>query len=134
MRCSLPTKAAIGRNRFALLLGWRSGWAYFSRYIHGCNGIVASSRRIRLGLPWRLRRIHAKAKKQAGGVCAMSETTQRVVITGAAGALGSAVPRAFLTAGAKVALIDRAAAGHDPLKGTVDAHMFIEGVDLTDPA
>ena len=64
----------------------------------------------------------------------MSETTQRVVITGAAGALGSAVARAFQTAGAKVALIDRAAGGHDPLKDTADAHVFLEGVDLTDPA
>jgi NAD(P)-dependent dehydrogenase (short-subunit alcohol dehydrogenase family) len=64
----------------------------------------------------------------------MSETTQRVVITGAAGALGSAVARAFLSAGAKVALIDRATAGHDPLKNTADAHVFLEGVDLTDPA
>jgi NAD(P)-dependent dehydrogenase (short-subunit alcohol dehydrogenase family) len=64
----------------------------------------------------------------------MSGTTQRVVITGAAGTLGAAVARAFLTAGAKVALIDRAPASHDPLKDTADAHVFLEGVDLTDPA
>jgi NAD(P)-dependent dehydrogenase (short-subunit alcohol dehydrogenase family) len=64
----------------------------------------------------------------------MSETAQRVVITGAAGALGAAVARAFLTAGAKLALIDRAAASHDPLKDTADPHVFLEGVDLTDPA
>ena len=64
----------------------------------------------------------------------MSGTTQRVVITGAAGVLGAAVARAFLTAGAKVALMDRAAASHDPLKDAADAHVFLEGVDLTDPA
>jgi len=64
----------------------------------------------------------------------MSETAQRVVITGAAGALGAAVARAFLTAGAKLALIDRAAASHDPLKDAADPHVFLEAIDLTDAA
>jgi NAD(P)-dependent dehydrogenase (short-subunit alcohol dehydrogenase family) len=64
----------------------------------------------------------------------MSEVSQRVVITGAAGTLGAAVARAFLTVGAKVALIDRVAASNDPLKDTGDPHVFLEGVDLTDPA
>jgi NAD(P)-dependent dehydrogenase (short-subunit alcohol dehydrogenase family) len=64
----------------------------------------------------------------------MSEVAQRVVVTGAAGTLGAAVARAFLTAGAKLALIDRAAAAHDPLKDTSDPHVFLEGIDLTDPA
>jgi NAD(P)-dependent dehydrogenase (short-subunit alcohol dehydrogenase family) len=63
----------------------------------------------------------------------MSEAAQRVVITGAAGTLGAAVARAFLTAGAKVALIDRAAASADPLKDRGDSHVFLEAVDLTDP-
>ena len=30
--------------------------------------------------------------------------------------------------------IDRAAASHDPLKDTADPHVFLEGIDLTDPA
>jgi NAD(P)-dependent dehydrogenase (short-subunit alcohol dehydrogenase family) len=64
----------------------------------------------------------------------MSGASQRVVITGAAGVLGAAVARAFLTAGAQLALVDRAAASHDPLKDTADPHVFLEGVDLTDPA
>jgi NAD(P)-dependent dehydrogenase (short-subunit alcohol dehydrogenase family) len=64
----------------------------------------------------------------------MSEVSQRVVITGAAGTLGAAVARAFLAAGANVALIDRAAASLDPIKDAGDSHVFLEGVDLTDPA
>ena len=63
----------------------------------------------------------------------LSPIAQRVVITGAAGTLGAAVARAFLTAGANVALIDRAAASQDPIKDTGDSHVFLEGVDLTDP-
>jgi NAD(P)-dependent dehydrogenase (short-subunit alcohol dehydrogenase family) len=58
----------------------------------------------------------------------------RVVITGAAGVLGAAVARAFLSAGASLALMDRAAASQDPLKGTADAHVFFDGIDLTDMA
>ncbi len=64
----------------------------------------------------------------------MSGASQRVVITGAAGVLGAAVARAFLAAGAQLALIDRAAASHDPLKDTADPHVFLEGVDLTNAA
>jgi len=58
----------------------------------------------------------------------------KVVITGAAGILGAAVARAFLSAGASLVLIDRAAATHDPLKVTADPHVFLDGVDLTDPS
>ena len=58
----------------------------------------------------------------------------KVVNTGAAGILGAAVARAFLSAGASLVLIDRAAATHDPLKGTADPHVFLDGVDLTDPS
>jgi NAD(P)-dependent dehydrogenase (short-subunit alcohol dehydrogenase family) len=56
----------------------------------------------------------------------------RVVITGAAGILGAAVARAFLSAGASLALMDRAAASQDPLKGMAGSHVFLDGVDLTD--
>jgi NAD(P)-dependent dehydrogenase (short-subunit alcohol dehydrogenase family) len=58
----------------------------------------------------------------------------RVVITGAAGVLGAAVARAFLSAGASLALMDRAAASQDPLKDSADAHVFFGGIDLTDLA
>jgi NAD(P)-dependent dehydrogenase (short-subunit alcohol dehydrogenase family) len=58
----------------------------------------------------------------------------RVVITGAAGVLGAAVARAFLSTGARLALMDRAAASADPLKGAADAHVFLDGIDLTDLA
>jgi NAD(P)-dependent dehydrogenase (short-subunit alcohol dehydrogenase family) len=58
----------------------------------------------------------------------------RVVITGAAGVLGAAVARAFLATGASLALMDRAAASQDPLKDVADAHVFLEGIDLTDLA
>jgi NAD(P)-dependent dehydrogenase (short-subunit alcohol dehydrogenase family) len=58
----------------------------------------------------------------------------KVVITGAAGVLGAAVARAFLSAGASLALMDRAAASQDPLKGMADAHVFLDGIDLTDLA
>jgi NAD(P)-dependent dehydrogenase (short-subunit alcohol dehydrogenase family) len=56
----------------------------------------------------------------------------KVVITGAAGVLGAAVARAFLSAGASIALLDRAAASHDPLKDSAEPHEFLEGIDLTD--
>jgi NAD(P)-dependent dehydrogenase (short-subunit alcohol dehydrogenase family) len=56
----------------------------------------------------------------------------RVVITGAAGVLGAAVARAFLAAGASLVLMDRAPASQDPLKGTADTHLFLDGIDLTD--
>jgi NAD(P)-dependent dehydrogenase (short-subunit alcohol dehydrogenase family) len=58
----------------------------------------------------------------------------RVVITGAAGALGAAVARAFHASGASVALVDRAPASHDPLQDASGTHVFIDGVDLTDSA
>jgi len=56
----------------------------------------------------------------------------KVVITGAAGVLGAAVARAFLSSGASLALVDRAAPSHDPLKGAAEPHVFLDGVDLTD--
>jgi NAD(P)-dependent dehydrogenase (short-subunit alcohol dehydrogenase family) len=56
----------------------------------------------------------------------------RVVITGASGVLGTAVARAFLSAGASLALVDRAGASQDPLKAMADPHLFLDGVDLTD--
>jgi NAD(P)-dependent dehydrogenase (short-subunit alcohol dehydrogenase family) len=58
----------------------------------------------------------------------------KVVITGAAGVLGAAVARTFVSAGASVALMDRAGLSQDPLKDTADPHVFLEGIDLTDPA
>jgi NAD(P)-dependent dehydrogenase (short-subunit alcohol dehydrogenase family) len=58
----------------------------------------------------------------------------KVVITGAAGVLGAAVARAFVSAGASVVLMDRAGLSRDPLKDTADPHVFLEGIDLTDPA
>ena len=64
----------------------------------------------------------------------MTDTSKRVVITGAAGVLGAAVARAFVAAGAKLALIDRAADTKDLLKGMGPPHFFMSGVDLTDPA
>lgn len=64
----------------------------------------------------------------------MTEAPQRVVITGAAGTLGAVVARAFSAAGANLALIDRAGAPHDPLAGVAGTHVFLEGIDLTDPA
>jgi NAD(P)-dependent dehydrogenase (short-subunit alcohol dehydrogenase family) len=58
----------------------------------------------------------------------------KVVITGAAGVLGAAVARTFVSAGASVALMDRAGLSQDPLKDTAHPHVFLEGIDLTDPA
>nr|QOL00271.1 dihydroanticapsin 7-dehydrogenase [uncultured organism] len=58
----------------------------------------------------------------------------KVVITGAAGVLGAAVARAFVSAGASLVLMDRAGVSRDPLKDTADPHVFLEGIDLTDPA
>ncbi|HMK85386.1 MAG TPA: SDR family NAD(P)-dependent oxidoreductase [Steroidobacteraceae bacterium] len=62
----------------------------------------------------------------------MTETAKRVIITGAAGALGAAVARAFMTSGALLALFDRAADSKELLKGAAAPHFFIGGVDLTD--
>jgi NAD(P)-dependent dehydrogenase (short-subunit alcohol dehydrogenase family) len=63
----------------------------------------------------------------------MTDSSKRVVITGAAGVLGAAVARAFVAAGAKLALIDRVADSKDLLKGLGSPHFFMSGIDLTDP-
>ena len=64
----------------------------------------------------------------------MSEFKKRVVITGAVGALGAGVARAFAAAGAQLALIDRATDSKDLLKTLGGQHSFTGGVDLADPA
>ena len=64
----------------------------------------------------------------------MSDVKKRVVITGAVGALGSAVAQAFASFGARLALIDRAADPKDLLKTLGGQHSFKGGVDLSDPA
>ena len=64
----------------------------------------------------------------------MSEAKKRVVITGAVGALGAAVARAFAASGAQLALIDRAVDSKDLLKTLGAQHAFTGGVDLADPA
>ena len=64
----------------------------------------------------------------------MSDVKKRVVITGAVGALGSAVAQAFASSGAGLALIDRAADPKDLLKTLGGQHSFKGGVDLSDPA
>lgn len=64
----------------------------------------------------------------------MSDVKKRVVITGAVGALGSAVAQAFASSGARLALIDRAADPKDLLKTLGGQHSFKGGVDLSDPA
>lgn len=64
----------------------------------------------------------------------MSEVKKRVVITGAVGALGSAVAQAFASSGARLALIDRATDSKDLLKTLGGQHSFEGGVDLADPA
>jgi NAD(P)-dependent dehydrogenase (short-subunit alcohol dehydrogenase family) len=62
----------------------------------------------------------------------VSETEKRVVITGAAGALGAAVAHAFAAAGAKLALIDRAAGSTEFLKTVQAPHFFQGSIDLAD--
>ena len=64
----------------------------------------------------------------------MSEPSKRVVVTGAAGALGAAVARAFIAAGASLALVDRAGPSQDLQKVVTSPHFFLDGIDLTDPA
>ena len=64
----------------------------------------------------------------------MSKVAKRVVITGAAGALGVAVAHAFAAAGAQLALIDRAADSKDLIKTLGPPHFFLGGIDLTDAA
>jgi NAD(P)-dependent dehydrogenase (short-subunit alcohol dehydrogenase family) len=63
----------------------------------------------------------------------MSDVKKRVVITGAAGALGAAVARAFAARGAELALIDRAVDSKDLLKTLGARDSFIGGIDLADP-
>jgi NAD(P)-dependent dehydrogenase (short-subunit alcohol dehydrogenase family) len=64
----------------------------------------------------------------------MSEVKKRVVITGAVGALGSAVAQAFAASGARLALIDRAADSKGLLETLGGQHSFKGSVDLSDPA
>jgi NAD(P)-dependent dehydrogenase (short-subunit alcohol dehydrogenase family) len=64
----------------------------------------------------------------------MAERLNRVVITGAAGALGRAVAHAFATAGAQLALIDRAAEAKDLPEASGAQNFFIGNVDLADLA
>lgn len=61
---------------------------------------------------------------------------QVVLVTGASGNLGHAVARAFLAAGARLALADRAAdrlPAQFPDLAASDRHMLCGGVDVTDP-
>jgi len=60
----------------------------------------------------------------------MTTAEQRVVITGAAGTLGSAVAQAFARGGARIGLIDRVADSKDLVKSLGQGHFFIGGVDL----
>jgi NAD(P)-dependent dehydrogenase (short-subunit alcohol dehydrogenase family) len=64
----------------------------------------------------------------------MSQVAKRVVITGAAGALGAAVAHAFAAAGAELALIDHAADPKDLVKTLGPPHFFLGGIDLANPA
>jgi NAD(P)-dependent dehydrogenase (short-subunit alcohol dehydrogenase family) len=64
----------------------------------------------------------------------MSDLKKRVVITGAVGALGSAVAQAFAASGAQLALLDRAKDAKELLGAVGPQHTFIGGVDLADPA
>jgi NAD(P)-dependent dehydrogenase (short-subunit alcohol dehydrogenase family) len=63
----------------------------------------------------------------------MAEGTQRVVITGASGALGVAVAEAFAARGAKLALLDRVTESKNLDKISGAPHWFKGGVDLADP-
>lgn len=63
----------------------------------------------------------------------MSQVARGVVITGAAGALGTAVAHAFAATGAKLALIDRAEDSKDVVKTFGPPHFFLGGIDLSDP-
>ena len=58
----------------------------------------------------------------------------RVVITGAAGVLGAAVARGFLSAGANLALMDHAARPMTRSRARRSSHVFLDGIDLTDLA
>lgn len=63
----------------------------------------------------------------------MSDRAPVVVITGAFGNLGAAVVRAFAAQGARVALIDRAAAPASPLVDEFAHHMVLADIDVTEP-
>jgi NAD(P)-dependent dehydrogenase (short-subunit alcohol dehydrogenase family) len=60
----------------------------------------------------------------------MTEKGQRVVITGAAGALGSAVAQSFAATGAKLGLIDRVTDSKDLVTSLGQGSFFIGGIDL----
>jgi NAD(P)-dependent dehydrogenase (short-subunit alcohol dehydrogenase family) len=63
----------------------------------------------------------------------MAEKSKRVVITGAAGALGRAVAHAFASGGAQLALVDRAAEPKEYPEASGSQYFFMGGVDLADP-
>jgi NAD(P)-dependent dehydrogenase (short-subunit alcohol dehydrogenase family) len=68
----------------------------------------------------------------------MTKLTDKVaLITGAAGNLGRATAQVFISAGARVVLVDRAPARlrdlYRPLRDSAD-HMLAEGIDAADPA
>jgi NAD(P)-dependent dehydrogenase (short-subunit alcohol dehydrogenase family) len=64
----------------------------------------------------------------------MSQVAKNVVITGAAGALGVAVAQAFAATGAHLALLDRAPDSKELRENFGPPHLFLGGVDLSDPA
>jgi NAD(P)-dependent dehydrogenase (short-subunit alcohol dehydrogenase family) len=64
----------------------------------------------------------------------VAEETMRVVVSGAAGALGAAVAEAFAAAGAHLALIDRAADSTALERLLRSPSFFLGEVDLADPA
>lgn len=62
----------------------------------------------------------------------MTERKQVVIVTGAFGALGSAVARRFQAQGATLGLIDRAALPSTAAASYPAPHVLVGGVDLTD--
>jgi len=64
----------------------------------------------------------------------MTEPVKRVVISGAAGALGTAVAQAFVTTGAHVALVDRTPDSKGLVQKLGAPHFFLGDIDLADPA
>lgn len=63
----------------------------------------------------------------------MDQTGRVVVVTGAFGALGSAVARAFAARGARVALLDVAPQPAPPLRAEFgNGHLLLGGVDLSE--
>src|SRR5690349_20140406 len=64
----------------------------------------------------------------------MAESAKRVVISGAAGVLGTVVAEAFASAGASVAMLDRAADSHGLDKKLGLPHFFLGNIDLADAA